>query len=197
MLAGRQVTIGPFVPGDYAPLHRWANDAAVLRDDGPFQPTQLSDIVNLCETADTDPSRRMFAIRKLADPAIIGYVHIQNINAIHRAADIGIRIGEESDRGRGYGQDALRVALDYCWNQLELQRVMLTVVKQNTRAIAAYRSVGFVKEGLLRKFLFVDGDWIDVVIMATFRPKRRRASAGKSAAPENLSNLGTVRRAAA
>ena len=108
------------------------------------------------------------------DPAIIGYVQINGINSVHRSAEIGIRIGEEKHRGQGYGKEALRLAVEFCWNHLNLNRVQLVVFKHNVRAISAYKAVGFRKEGVLRKAAFIGGGWVDLCVMAALRPAPAR-----------------------
>jgi RimJ/RimL family protein N-acetyltransferase len=201
MLLGATINIGPFVPDDYAAMYCWANDAAAARFEGTFRPVNLADVVRQCESAGKDPSRVMFAIRKRSETAIIGYLHIQNISSVHRSAEIGIRIGEEKNRGYGYGREALAMALDYCWRQLNLNRVGLTVFRGNTRAIGAYKAAGFRVEGRLRKFLFVDGAWVDVLLMAAFAPARKkRANAAADAGARAVSNCadnGAARRSRA
>jgi len=174
MLVGTKVTIGAFVPDDYPAMYCWANDVAAARFDGAFRPVNLTDVLQLCDTAGQDPSRALLAIRRRNDPRIIGYLHVQNISAVHRSADMSIRIGQEQHRGQGYGQEAMRMGLHYCWQHLNLQRISLFVFRNNPRAINAYRAVGFKKEGLLKKLLFVDGAWVDVLVMAAFRPSGRR-----------------------
>jgi RimJ/RimL family protein N-acetyltransferase len=187
MLIGSKVTIGPFVPEDYAAMYCWANDVVAARLDGAFRPVNLSDVVDQCESVGKDPSRVMFAIRKRAETAIIGYLLIQNINGVHRSADIGIRIGNESNRGNGYGREALTMALDYCWRHLNLNRVSLIVFRNNPRAINAYRAAGLRVEGRLKKFFFIDGAWVDVLIMAALRPSRKKRN-GSGARTQNGDN---------
>ena len=98
---------------------------------------------------------------------------------MHRSAEIGIRIGAEKDRGLGYGKEALALAVEFCWSHLNLNRLQLVVFKHNERAVSAYRSTGFKKEGLLRKAAFIDGAWVDIVLMAALRPaKIKRRSPG-------------------
>jgi hypothetical protein len=63
MLIGTKVTIGPFVPDDYAAMYCWANDVAAARLDGAFRPVNLTEVVRMCESAATDPTRVMFAVR--------------------------------------------------------------------------------------------------------------------------------------
>jgi RimJ/RimL family protein N-acetyltransferase len=174
MLVGTKVTIGPFAPDDYAAMYCWANDVATARLDGAFRPVNLADVVRQCDTGGKDASRVMFAIRLRTAPAIIGYIHIQNINSVHRSADIGIRIGEEKYRGLGYGKEAIAMALQYCWRHLNLERVGLIVFRSNLRAINVYKAAGFRTEGCLKKLFFIDGAWVDVLLMAAFRPSRRK-----------------------
>ena len=174
MFLGKTVSLGSFVPDDYPAMYCWANDIVAARLDGAFRPVNFKDLIAWCDTAGKDPTRVMLAIRQRNDPKIIGYLNIQNISAVHRSADIGIRIGEEKHRGKGYGTEALAIGLDYCWKHLNLERVGLIVFRQNVRAIAAYKTVGFKKEGLLKNLLYVDGGRVDVLVMAAFRPRRRQ-----------------------
>jgi ribosomal-protein-alanine N-acetyltransferase len=175
MFIGTKVTIGAFVLDDYPAMYCWANDVGAARHNGAFRPVNLTDVLQLCDTAGKDPSRVMLAIRRRNETQIIGYLHIQNISAVHRSADIGIRIGQEQWRGRGYGKEALMMGLAYCWQHLNLQRVSLIVFRKNARAINAYKAAGFRKEGLMKKLLFIDGEWVDVLLMAAFRPSPKRA----------------------
>ena len=174
MLIGAKVTIGPFVPDDYGSMYCWANDIAAARLDGAFRPVNLIDVVRKFENAEKDSSRVMFAIRRRNETAIIGYLFIQNISSVHRSADIGIRIGEEKNRGHGYGKEALMMALDYCWRHLNLNRIGLIVFRNNQRAINIYKAAGFRIEGRLKKLFFIDGAWVDVLLMAAFRPSRQK-----------------------
>jgi RimJ/RimL family protein N-acetyltransferase len=184
MLVGAKITIGPFVPADYGSMYCWANDITAARLDGAFRPVNLIDVVRQLENAGKDTSRVIFAIRRRDETAIIGYVLIQNISSVHRSADIGIRIGEERHRGHGYGKEALMLALGYCWWHLNLNRIGLTVFRNNPRAIGIYKAAGFRIEGRLKKFFFIDGAWVDVLLMAAFRPSRKRRES-MSALPQH------------
>jgi RimJ/RimL family protein N-acetyltransferase len=186
MFLGPRITIGAFVPDDYGAMYCWANDVASARLDGAFRPKNLRDVIASCEVGN-DASRIMLAIRQQSDPKIIGYVNIHNISTVHRSADIGIRIGEERHRGQGFGKEAIEMTLNYCWNHLNLERIGLVVFRHNARAIAAYAACGFKKEGVLKRFLFIDGAWVDLVLMAAFR------SASKRARNTSVNPLGAVR----
>jgi len=186
MLSAGRIALGPVLPADFSQLFAWANDVASARLDLAYRPVDMATHLQWCQSIGNDPGRVVFAIRKVNEPAIIGYVQISAIHAVHRSAELGIRIGEERDRGQGLGQDALRLALAYCWDHLNLNRVQLIVFRTNARAIGAYRAAGFRKEGHLRKAAFIDGAWTDLVVMGALRPARkaaRRAPAATAGTP--------------
>lgn len=170
MLLANRITLGPLVPEDCSSLFCWINDVAAARLDFAYRPVDLMTHQQWWDSLGKDPSKVVFAIRKTTDPAIIGYVQISAINSVHRSAELGIRIGAEQNRGQGFGREALGLALDFCWNHLNLNRVQLVVFKHNLRAIAAYAAAGFKKEGRLRKAAFIDGGWVDLILMAALRP---------------------------
>jgi RimJ/RimL family protein N-acetyltransferase len=182
MLMAKRVTIGPLVPDDFGPLFCWANDVAAARLDFAYRPVDMMAHQQWWDGLNKDAAKVLFAIRKTAEPAIIGYVQVTGINSVHRSAELGIRIGEEKNRGQGYGKEALGLAADFCWNHLNLNRVQLVAFKHNHRAVGAYKAVGFKKEGLLRKAAFIGGAWVDLVLMAALRPAAIRRSRLQGAA---------------
>ncbi len=182
MLTGSRITIGPLFPEDFSSLYCWINDVAAARLDFAYRPVDMMAHQQWWDSLGKDPTKVVFAIRKTAEMAIIGYVQINGINSVHRSAELGIRIGEEKNRGQGYGREALRLAVDFCWNHLNLNRVQLIVFKHNDRAIGAYKAVGFRKEGLLRKAAFIGGGWVDVLVMAALRPAPVRQQKSRRAA---------------
>lgn len=82
----------------------------------------------------------------------------------NRNATLGIALGRKF-MGKGYGTEAMRWAVGYGFKELGLHRVQLNVNETNERALAAYRKVGFVEEGRLRKALWKGGKFVDIVWM--------------------------------
>jgi [ribosomal protein S5]-alanine N-acetyltransferase len=184
MLVGSRISIGPFVPEDCAAMFCWFNDVAAARLDFAYRPVDMMAHQQWWNGLGKDPSKVVFAIRKTSEPTIIGFVQVAAINSVHRSAEMGVRIGAEKNRGQGYGTEALRLALDFCWNHLNLNRVQLSVFKHNLRAIAAYKAAGFRKEGRMRRAAFIGGEWADLILMAALRPaqKPNRRSSRSAAA---------------
>ena len=126
--------------------------------------------------------RFFFVICRRADDRPVGSIDLHEVNRRNGSASLGIAIGEEDDRGRGYGTDALIALVAFGFDQLRLERIELDVYDFNDRAHAVYERVGFVHEGTMRHALFRDGAFHDVHRMAVLRDEwaGRRASPGEA-----------------
>ena len=110
-------------------------------------------------------NRLNFAIVNMENDELIGNCGIMNINQKDRYAEVGIFIGEEKNRSKGYGTEALRLMLDYGFNYLNLNNIELHVMSFNERAIACYKKVGFKESGRRRESYFLNGKYYDRVSM--------------------------------
>lgn len=104
-----------------------------------------------------------------AGTQIIGLAMLREINLLHHTAQFGIFIGDQTCLGQGYAEQATRQILGFGFDQLGLNRIELVVATENIRAIRLYEKTGFVREGLLRQYKFIEGKFIDVLIMSTLR----------------------------
>jgi RimJ/RimL family protein N-acetyltransferase len=80
-------------------------------------------------------------------------------------------IGERDAWGQGYGTEALHLALQYAFDELNLHRITLTVIAYNERAIALYERAGFQREGVFREFGQRDGKRYDMYLYGLLRPE--------------------------
>ena len=103
----------------------------------------------------------------------IGHVRFHGKSTQDRRAALAVGIDDPACLGKGYGTEAIMLALGHAFGQ-GLHRVSLRVLSNNFRAIACYRKCGFVEEGREREAAFVGGAWCDDVIMGLldreFRP---------------------------
>lgn len=63
--------------------------------------------------------------------------------------------------GHGITTAAVALVLDHCFGPVRLHRVEATVRPENVASIAVLAKLGFRREGLLLRYLDVDGDWRD------------------------------------
>ena len=106
-----------------------------------------------------------FAIVNKENDELMGNCGIMNINQKDRCAEVGIFIGNEESRSKGYGAEVLRILLDYGFNYLNLNNIYLGVMSFNERAINCYKKVGFKECGRRRESYFLNGKYYDHVYM--------------------------------
>ncbi|MRH86884.1 GNAT family N-acetyltransferase [Nocardia sp. SYP-A9097] len=97
--------------------------------------------------------------------AFSGQITIGNIvRGALRSAWIGYWVSKELT-GQGVATAALALGLDHCFGVVGLHRVEATVRPENLASQAVLRNVGFREEGLLRRYLDVDGAWRDHLLV--------------------------------
>lgn len=73
--------------------------------------------------------------------------------------------------GRGFMTEALRAAIDDVFDRLRLHRIQANHMPENSRSAAVLRRLGFVREGVAPKYLFIRGEWSDHVLTALLNPR--------------------------
>jgi RimJ/RimL family protein N-acetyltransferase len=107
----------------------------------------------------------VFSIIDLETDTPIGRCMFFNVDQVNRKAMLGIGIGKKDYWNKGYGLDATKLLLDYGFNLLNLNNIMLGVFSYNQRAINCYRKIGFKEIGRRRKSKIIGGRMFDEVFM--------------------------------
>ena len=106
-----------------------------------------------------------------APGAALGLIHFSQIS---RGPYCGAMLGYAIDReheGRGLMHEALAAALaDVFSERVALHRVQANVRPENERSLALLEHLGFEREGLARRYLFIEGAWRDHVMTALRHP---------------------------
>lgn len=160
LFKGQLVRLAAPLPEDAEALARWStqDDYMRLLDDDPVLPQNASHF-----TFSTSADSFYFHLRTLTGDTFIGFIVLFNIKWRNQSAMLAMGIGEAEYRGKGYGSDALRLILNYAFNELSLYRVSLTVMDYNTAAIRAYERAGFVLEGRERGAVLREGQRADLL----------------------------------
>ena len=164
-LCGERCYLSPPDESDAERIKAWDNDLEVLLAasmDGVSTPASA-----LYRSPDQVPKMldHMMMIVDLETDTSIGWCALFCQIAVNRRASLGIIIGDKAYWGRGYGEDAVRLTLDYGFGVLGLNSVELGVYAFNRRAIRCYEKVGFREIGVRRQARVVGGVAHDVVAM--------------------------------
>jgi putative acetyltransferase len=95
-------------------------------------------------------------------------VNVSDIDAVSGTCRIGLAVFSPADRGKGHGRRILELMLGYCREWLNIRKVSLVVLADNTAAVALYEKCGFAVEGTLKDEYFLDGRYRTALIMARF-----------------------------
>jgi RimJ/RimL family protein N-acetyltransferase len=165
-MVGEKCYLSPLSMEDAEPFTRWENDLAVALPlgDEAFVPVSLEKSQEQVVEAIRNHSH-VFGILDLATDQLIGRCMLFSLDLVNRSAMMGMMIGEKEYWDHGYGQEATRLLLDYGFNLLNLNSIMLGVYAFNERAIQAYRRVGFREIGRRRQVRIINGQKFDLLEM--------------------------------
>lgn len=104
----------------------------------------------------------------------IGKLQISNIiMGVFRSAFIGYSIDKDF-QGKGYMKEALRLALDYAYEDIGLHRVEASTLIDNVRSQGVLKACGFNELGVNKNYLFIDGEWRDhITFYKTFEELKK------------------------
>lgn len=139
-----------------------AMNRASLEHHGAWYTAPLSpeDFAVRLERCGAENFEGLFAFRR-DDGAIVGEVNMsQIVRGIFLSAYLDYQVGAAYAR-RGYGAEALGLALRHAFTTMELHRLEANVQPENTASIALVRKLGFTLEGYSRRYLKVGGQWRD------------------------------------
>ena len=165
-IIGERVYLSPMCVEDVGIYTRWLNNPFVADTigGGHFNNSALA-CGDWYEKKTKDANMPLFAIVKHNGDVPIGSIEFFEIEARHRTASICIFIGDEENCGKGYGTEAMRLALKHGFGVLNLNNINLYVYSFNERAIKSYIKSGFKEYGRRRQAYYLNGVYHDVVCM--------------------------------
>lgn len=173
MIALGSVTLRKLEPTDAEELYRYRNDSSVRSLTSSLSSGfSRADVAAWVQWHATQTDELLLAIVDSDTDRCLGHVGLYQIDHRSRRAEFGILIGDETWQGNGIGRRVTEAMLAYAFNVLNLRRIWIEILASNRRSIAAYRRFGFEDEGVLRQHEFRDGQYVDCVMLAIFRPDR-------------------------
>ena len=115
-----------------------------------------------------------FLIFKSDDKTLLGGINVGNVRrGVAQSASLGYWIGARYARN-GYMKEALKLLIPSLFIDLRLNRIEAATLEENVASRNLLKKIGFKKEGVLRKYLKINGAWRDHVLYGLlendFRP---------------------------
>lgn len=124
---------------------------------------------------DADRAWRWWMMPKDEPDIVIGHAHFSQIHfGAFQNAMLGYSVDADYE-GKGFMSEALRGCLEEVFGPRGgLHRVQANVRPENERSLVLLERIGFRREGLAEKYLFIDGEWRDHVMLAMLHPESDR-----------------------
>ena len=105
-----------------------------------------------------------FLIFNIEDKSLLGGVNVGNVRrGVSQSASLGYWIGKQHSK-KGYMKEALDILIPSLFLDLQLNRIEAATLENNLASKNLLNKIGFKKEGKLRKYLKINGEWQDHVL---------------------------------
>jgi ribosomal-protein-alanine N-acetyltransferase len=166
---GMEAAMARFLGDNFAGhLDRWSPPAAPAFFTEAFWRERLAIAVEEYQAGRA--ARFVLQARGPASGPILGTCNYTNIvRGPFQACHLGYQIARDQE-GRGLMAEALRATNAWAFEHLRLHRIMANYRPENERSARVLERLGFVREGLARDYLFIDGAWRDHVLTSLTHP---------------------------
>jgi RimJ/RimL family protein N-acetyltransferase len=166
-LEGKKVILRPLNKRtDLEKTVKWINDPDVRQFVSNFLPVAEQEEE---KWFDNRRDNDIVLIIETKDGKSIGTMGLHKIDYRNGLAITGALIGEKDYWGKGYGTDAKMILLNYAFNVLNLRKIKSGALAFNGRSINYNKKCGYKEEGVLKKEIFVNGEYVDMVQLAVFK----------------------------
>jgi len=91
----------------------------------------------------------------------IGTISLYDINSHHKRAEIGMMIGDMTYWGKRASEEAIRMVLNFSFQNLNLHRVTGGCYSTNLGMIFTFKRLGFEREAILKDHYQIEQNYID------------------------------------
>lgn len=162
MLEGKNVNLRIIEKEDLPLYAKWLNDPAFFGEYNPLEQTTKTEMEKNYDN--TPQEKRRFFVEK-KDGTKIGVVGAFPVGDL---LEIGFSL-ILSERGKGYCTEAAAILIDYLFLSRSLVRIQATTDLRNIASQRVLEKVGFKKEGVIRKSMFIHGEWRDLLLYSILK----------------------------
>ena len=151
-------------PEDASQIYCWENDRSLWRVSETTSPVSLFQIEQFLlgngDLASNHQQRLMVDCNQ--EGLTIGSIDLFDYDPVNSRIGIGILI-EKEYRGRGFATAALKLCLDYLFNNLMVHQVHCIVDETNDESHSLFQHLGFEERGRRHDWIKTPKGYLDVV----------------------------------
>jgi|KBSSwiStaDraftv2_1062776.scaffolds.fasta_scaffold1417689_1 RimJ/RimL family protein N-acetyltransferase len=176
MLKGDKVVLKPMRREYLEKYAEFLNDVELLllSAEEPPMPMELERLERQFEAHLAQPrSQQIWFAIEVQGGRFVGQCLLHRFDSAARTCELGITIGDRDYLNSGYGRDAVKLLTRYAFRLLNIEKVWLTTNGSNIRAQRSFAASGFEEEARLRRHIWLNDGYDDLVYMACFREGSR------------------------
>ncbi|MCD6347204.1 MAG: GNAT family N-acetyltransferase [Bacteroidales bacterium] len=162
-LIGQAIKLRALEPDDLEVLYSWENNESYWQFGQTLKPFSKDVLVKYLNASHLDifeAKQVRFTIESLITPIIpLGFIDLFDFDPQNNRAGVGILIGKEDFRNKGYGIDALETLCNYAFKTLLLNQLYCSVRESNKAGISLFSSAGFKSTGVRENWIKTSNGW--------------------------------------
>lgn len=163
MLKGQRIFLRAIEPEDATKIMLWENNPENWRVSGteaPYSMHGILEYINSIQNFRQCGELRLMICRQ-DDQSAIGTLDLFDANFKHGRAGVGILIGENSERNKGYAKESLELLIEYATVFLGFHNLAASVLEDNEPSINLFESAGFELVGTRKEWFLDHGNRIN------------------------------------
>lgn len=153
-----EIEIRDITYSDVINLFSWHIDKELNKHDPRPLPSDskslIEECLNYCKRFDSEILNEKIKKRKYKYFIItnlegnpIGFVNFFSVDKVKKQGEMGVIIGDKRYWKRGIAHTAIKVAVDYIFNNMDIKRIYIETGDKNIPALSLFSKLGFEKCG--------------------------------------------------
>jgi len=166
MLEGININLRVMEPDDISHVSEWLNN---LEFQGRYTPLLQRSKEELKKRfGEISEDHKEFIIEKKDGTKIGIIIYFVVQGGPYRLLEIGYYM-IMPERKKGYCTEAVKIFVDFLFLSHPIERIQATTDSRNLVSQKVLEKVGFIKEGIMRKGVFMKGDYVDITLFSIIR----------------------------
>ena len=172
VLTGENICLRAPGPTDVAMLYEWENRKESWKVSNTIIPYSRHQLRQYVETGqDIYANRQMRLMICLnGEEVSIGCIDLFEFDPLHRRAGVGVIIGQNAERGKGYAREALKLLVEYAFTTLQLHQLFCGISVSNEPSLKLFQGQGFEITGTKKDWTNFEGKWEDEHFLQLINP---------------------------
>ena len=175
LLENTKIRLRALEPEDLDSLYKWENDTRLWihgNSLSPYSRLTLRQYIQDAQTQDIYQAKQLrLMIESKADKEIVGTVDLYDFDVRNQRMGVGILI-DEKVRNKKYASETLSLIEQYTFSYLKVHQLYAYISVENATSIKLFEKCGFVKNNILKDWIYVDEKWVDVIIYQLISDKK-------------------------